>query len=103
MSEKKSWPLCDKCGKPVHPRNNVYYIDLAAFPNPIVELVVAFTGVPGRHFLPVDGCEGSPSRAQYIEGQPRDTRGYGYHKEEYEQAYRAGYAAVQQACDEEGL
>lgn len=27
-----------------------------------------------RHLLPVDGCKGSPSRAQYLPCQPKDTR-----------------------------
>jgi hypothetical protein len=27
-----------------------------------------------RHLLPTRYCEGSPSRAQYLEGQPRDPR-----------------------------
>lgn len=73
--------LCDKCGRPVPPNNDMVWVMFA-------------TGLPGtewvptlwhsRHFLPVVGkdgsviCEGSPSRAQYIEGQPRDKRGYGY-------------------------
>ncbi len=88
---------CDKCGRPVQPSN-----DMA--------LVMAATGIPGcewiptlwrsRHFLPlvdeagVVVCEGSPSRAQYLEGQPRDTRGYPYFAE-LEPIYRAAWARLQ--------
>lgn len=42
-----------------------------------------------RHLLPIEGCVGSPSRAQYLENQPRDPR-YPY---EYDQeaAWRDAY------------
>lgn len=88
---------CDKCGLPVPIQNNM-------------TLVEAATGLPGcewaptlwyaRHFLPVlddDGeviCPGSPSRAQYVEGQPRDTRGYEYDVR-LEAIYRRAFATVQ--------
>lgn len=91
--------ICDKCHRWVPPEN-----DMA--------LVMAATGIPGsewipaiwhsRHFLPVledDGtvlCEGSPSRAQYIEGQPRDTRGYRY-DERLEPLYRSAWRKLQAA------
>lgn len=58
-------------------------------------------GYYSRHFLPVCDtagnvlCEGSPSRAQYIEGQPRDTRGYAY-VEASEPIFRAAYAKAQE-------
>lgn len=89
--------LCDKCGLPV------------PFENDMTQ-VMAATGLEGaelipslwysRHFLPVvdeDGtvvCKGSPSRAQYLEGQPRDTRGYPYYPE-LESVYRMAWAKVQ--------
>lgn len=89
--------LCDKCGQPVPVQH-----DMCA--------VIAATGVPGpemipalwysRHFLLVLGpdgtvlCEGSPSRAQYIAGQPRDTRGYPYDARA-EALYRAAWAKLQ--------
>ncbi len=88
--------LCDKCGRLVPSANDM-------------TRVIAATGVPGsewvptlwysRHFLPVveDGvtvCDGSPSRAQYLPGQPRDSRGYPY-IEELEPIYRAAWAALQ--------
>ena len=82
---------CDKCGGYVPEDNDAGIID------------AEFRGIPAylntsRHFLLVskDGmrvCEGSPSRAQYIEGQPRDTRRYPY-LEKYERPMRAAYQKV---------
>lgn len=40
-------------------------------------------------------CEGSPSRAQYIEGQPRDSRAPYAYRPEWEQRYRDAYAKAQ--------
>lgn len=63
--------------------------------------MTALFAIP-RHLLPVveDGkvvCEGSPSRAQYIEGQPRDPRGSLYpYDETIEAQRRAAYASMQQ-------
>ena len=87
---------CNKCGTPVDPSDDATILDAIATDNPII----AFLAVP-RHILPVvvDGvqiCEGSPSRAQYLEGQPRDTRGFDY-SEANEAPIRAAYAAMQQA------
>ena len=84
---------CDKCGRPVHPSNSAILVD-RVFHGLAMTEVYSYS----RHFLPVyDGkemvCEGSPSRAQYIEGQPADTRGYRY-IEDYEPRFRAAYAAV---------
>jgi hypothetical protein len=64
--------VCDRCGRPVANSNNVLLFDWAR--NPILSLFAPF-----RHLLPViengeQVCAGSPSRAQYLEGQPRDTR-----------------------------
>lgn len=87
--------LCDKCGRPVPPANDM-------------TMLIAASGLPGaewaptlwysRHLLPVmeDGervCEGSPSRAQYLEGQPRDTRGYDY-DHTMEEIYRKAWIAL---------
>ena len=65
---------CDKCGIEVPATNNAVYLDIIITQNPLLVLAVS------RHLLPLieDGttvCAGSPSRAQYIEGQPRDLRG----------------------------
>jgi hypothetical protein len=85
--------VCDKCGSCVPEHNDAGVID------------AMYRGIPAymnvsRHFLPVvkNGvliCEGSPSRAQYIEGQPRDTRGCGY-KQDKEQPWRDAYQKVQE-------
>lgn len=79
---------CDKCNQPVEPINDATLLET------IVE------GQPGiifssraRHLLPTGICQGSPSRAQYLEGQPRDRRGYEY-SEKYEPLYRAAYALM---------
>lgn len=64
-----SFSRCDKCGEEVSPENDAVRIDAIATGNSI-QLVEA----NARHFLPTGTCPGSPSRAQYIEGQPRDPR-----------------------------
>jgi hypothetical protein len=64
---------CDKCGRLVPPHNNAVNF----------EQILAGSGdtliADSRHLLPVTEngkvvCEGSPSRAQYFPGQPRDPR-----------------------------
>ena len=55
-----------------------------------------------RHFLPTENCQGSPSRAQYIEGQPKDQRGYQY-DEKLESSYRAAYELVRLRYAEGGI
>ncbi len=82
---------CDKCKTEVTFDNDATFVGANYENNGMV--ILAFGA---RHFLPVykDGklvCEGSPSRAQYIEGQPRDKRGYEYVKEN-EQKWRDAYA-----------
>ncbi|HSX41712.1 MAG TPA: hypothetical protein VLF21_03780 [Candidatus Saccharimonadales bacterium] len=86
---------CDKCGHAVPEENDATILvsimdcgrTMMAAPQP-------------RHLLPVviEGqviCEGSPSRAQYIEGQPRDTRAeYPYNSDD-EALFRAAYADMQ--------
>ena len=86
---------CNKCGTPVPPSDDATILEAITTGNSMI----AFFAV-SRHIMPViiDGtliCEGSPSRAQYLEGQPRDTRGYGY-IEANEAPTRAAYAAMQQ-------
>jgi hypothetical protein len=66
---------CDKCGKPVSRDNDAVRIEAIASGNSLLLLLAN-----PRCFLPTEDCEGSPSRAQYIEGQPRDTRGYQYNQ-----------------------
>ena len=80
---------CDKCHQVVPPENDATIIESVAYNNTVLSFFVST-----RHFLPVEGCEGSPSRAQYIQGQPRDSRGYKYYPE-FEVVWRVAYAKVQ--------
>lgn len=88
-------PICDKCGLLVERCNDAVVIHSIAYNEPMTLLFYR-----SRHFMPVvadDGtvlCEGSPSRAQYIEGQPGDKRGYAYDTS-MEYLWRAAYASVQ--------
>lgn len=59
---------CDKCGLPVEPANDAVALDIALGGGAWYVLARP------RHLLPTDHCEGSPSRAQYLEGQPPDER-----------------------------
>ncbi len=65
---------CDKCGRIVPPRNNAVNLEIKSeLPSE------ALLKADSRHLMPVveNGkivCVGSPSRAQYLPGQPRDTR-----------------------------
>jgi len=79
---------CDKCGKPVDPKNDAVDLMFLRQHGHRPDALSKFN-YGARHLLPVDGCEGSPSRAQYVEGQARDTRGYGYVPEEENEMRRA--------------
>lgn len=81
--------LCDKCSKPCRPHNNILYLLWAAgeFRHSLGVLFCA-----NRHLLPDGDCAGSPSRAQYLAGQPRDAR-YPY-VAEIETRYRAAYQHI---------
>jgi len=79
---------CDKCGKPVPRENDATQVYAVAFDRPM-----ALIFYKPRHFMPTADCEGSPSRAQYIEGQPRDERGYEYDPA-LEGPYRAAYLSL---------
>ena len=75
---------CDKCDKEVPWENDATILDAIRIEQPIVILMWR-----ARHLFPVDGCEGSPSRAQYLGGEP-DTRGYELDESripEYKKAY----------------
>jgi hypothetical protein len=80
--------LCDKCGEPVPDSNDAIMLEMVMSPS------LTLVSAPPRHLLPTDKCEGSPSRAQYLEGQPRDTRGYEY-DEALEPHIRKAYATIQ--------
>lgn len=84
---------CDKCSRVVWDANNAVLVDAE-----VQGFTVLHLTAQSRHFLPVYRhgrrvCSGSPSRAQYIEGQPRDTRGYTYRKED-ERVWRRAYRRV---------
>lgn len=101
---------CDKCGEEVSDGNNLCVIVgiATAFKDGIrsdqmIRRVINEIRMqrPARHFLPVPAaegrkpCEGSPSRAQHIEGQPPDPRGFPYESES-EPYYRAAYIKAQE-------
>lgn len=82
---------CDKCGKHVPSNNDAAIFAAYAANDPTIMLF----GSP-RHLLPIieDGkvvCEGSPSRAQYLEGQPHDPRPEYKYRPEHEARFRAAY------------
>lgn len=88
---------CDKCGRRVPSDNNAVYFDAALGNMPPEGILFAVS----RHLLPVveDGvviCTGSPSRAQYVEGQPRDPRAAFAYNPAKEGTYRAAYRKMQQ-------
>ena len=78
--------VCNKCGKEVPPENDAAMVEAYMAGNKAIILLSVH-----RHFLPTADCEGSPSRAQYIEGQPMDSRGYPY-VAEWEPRFRKAYA-----------
>lgn len=80
--------ICDKCGKPVPKWNDATIIEAELTGNSLVVGIAK-----PRHFLPTEDCAGSPSRAQYIAGQPRDTRGYTY-EPHMEARWRRAHANV---------
>lgn len=98
---KRSPNVCDKCGRAVPENNDVRYFDHHLDQ---ASMSILF-GIP-RHLLPLveDGvvvCEGSPSRAQYLEGQPRDPRVSYTYKPELEARYREVYAEMQKTSQKE--
>lgn len=92
---------CPKCGEFVSLDNNGALFDLIVHqaPDPLVAVLVT----QAFHLLPViqEGeviCVGSPSRTQYLEGRPRDTRPQIVYKPERESAKRAAFARLQELC-----
>lgn len=84
---------CHKCHCMVAPANNAVFLE-------IIRQNTMILGV-ARHLFPVvvNGdliCEGSPSRVQYLEGQPRDTRPQGRYLSDLERPYRDAYAKLQE-------
>lgn len=94
---------CDKCGKPVQPSNDAVLLD-AIGQGINLEDSWAMTlrlNYGARHLLPVveEGqvvCVGSPSRAQYLPGQPRDPRNA--YNDDIEAPIREAYATLQELC-----
>lgn len=84
---------CSKCGKPVASDNDTRLIQ-NLFQNGRVGGTYTFLTYAAGHLLPEDGCEGSPSRYQYLEGMPRDTREDYPYIPEYESRMRAAYTAA---------
>ena len=86
--------MCDKCLQDVELGNDAvalhFLMEIGRLPEGLDRFAYG-----ARHLLPVEGCEGSPSRAQYLEGQLRDTRGYPYVPEN-EQPWREAYARLQE-------
>ena len=83
---------CDKCRGDVPKVNSALHLMHA-----MGESAMIFVAFTDRHFLPVvddNGailCPGSPSRAQYIEGQERDTRPDSVYNPARETEIRAAY------------
>lgn len=80
--------VCDKCGKPVPIKNDAVFLQMR-----VTNDLSLITAQP-RHLLPTEDCEGSPSRAQYLEGQPSDSQ-YAYHPE-LEAPMREAYRKMQE-------
>jgi hypothetical protein len=85
---------CDKCGGEVSVGDDVTALLVLETSNRLYGL--AFS----RHILPVQKdsvtvCEGSPSRAQYLEGQPRDPRSAYAYRDELEVLARELYSRLQ--------
>jgi hypothetical protein len=77
---------CDKCGLPVAPEDDAVALD--------IELGIGgwwLIGCHPRHLFPNDHCPGSPSRAQYLPGQPRDARPEYAYDERSEPLVRAAW------------
>jgi len=79
---------CDKCSKRVAPQNDATRLEAIRTGNGLYMLLYS-----PRHLLPVEGCEGSPSRAQYLGGPP-DTRQGHELDPGLVPAYRAAYATM---------
>ncbi len=89
--------ICDKCETRVPPHNDALRLDGFRKKAGLDAILNMVSGQKTRHLLPVIRkgkviCEGSPSRAQYLPGQPRDTRKkYHYSKcdeRDFRQAYK---------------
>lgn len=85
---------CDKCGRPVPADNDAVRLAIILGAGPHL-----ITARP-RHLLATDNCPGSPSRAQYLEGQPRDERSDYPLVEKHIPIIRAAYAELLEIAKE---
>lgn len=86
---------CYKCGRDVPPGNDASFFDAFLTRKPAI---IMFSRPCHLLHIKEGGvvvCPGSPSRAQYIEGQPRDPRPEYAYKEECEALYRKAYQKTQ--------
>lgn len=58
---------CDKCGKPVPRDNDAGYLEALVDSSVNNGSMISLTFKSYRHLLPIDGCEGSPSRVKNIQ------------------------------------
>lgn len=85
--------VCDKCGEEVAADNNA--VNLEAIRTNGNDLFLIFA--QPRHLIATDNCPGSPSRAQYLEGQPKDERTQWAYDEKYEESYREAYKILKES------
>ena len=87
---------CNKCGHRVLPQDDAVLLDVALGGDPMLVFALSRHTKP---FINEDGeqvCEGSPSRAQYLEGMPRDSRGLYPYNLQREAEVRRAYASLQE-------
>lgn len=90
MGAESKLRICDQCSQPVEPGNSARRLDVLMSKG-------SAWGNKDRHLLPVKGknhCDGSPSRAQYLPGQPRDRRNGATYFERNERPYREAHAKM---------
>jgi hypothetical protein len=88
--------ICKRCGKAIPPWNNAEIFDriLSSIRTPIRHNYSSHLLPTSNHLLPVTDesgkllCIGSPSRCQYFEGYPKDTRGKAEYLPESEKDFR---------------
>jgi hypothetical protein len=97
MSGNSIWipGYCEKCGELVFPGEDAVLIE-AVKNNDMLGLL----NPTSKHLFPTENCPGSPSRAQYFDGQPKDSR-YPYNIREKAEWNRA-YNKVKRACETSG-
>ncbi len=84
--------LCDKCEKYVEITNSARTFQhiLEYGRPPAKNDFTYFTGFSDRHLLPIDSCEGSPSRFKFLKGYINESDDEDYDSkmaEKYQKAY----------------